>query len=187
MAFHFASYIMRIIGGIKKGHPIPIDKNFKGRPTTDFAREGLMNTLENMIDWQDCQLLDVFTGTGAFSLEAISRGAKSALALDIQASHVAHLNTLRHEWNWPQLRVLKTDSFQWIRTCQQKFDLIFADPPFAHDQLAQLPLLLLPLLENNGILVVEHDKKHRFDQLPNFVKEKKYGNVHFSFFTTFAS
>jgi len=178
---------MRIIGGIKKGHPIPIDKNFKGRPTTDFAREGLMNTLENMMDWQDCQLLDVFTGTGAFSLEAISRGAKSALALDIQANHVVHLNQLKRQWNWPQLTALKADSFQWVAHCQQKFDLIFADPPFAHPQLAQLPYLLLPLLEPDGILIIEHDKKHRFEDHPTFVKEKKYGNVHFSFFTTFAS
>ncbi len=178
---------MRIIGGIKRGHPIPIDKNFKGRPTTDFAREGLMNTLENMVDWPNCQVLDVFTGTGAFSLEAISRGAKSALAIDIQASHVVHLNKLKQQWNWPQLNAIKADSFQWTAHCPQKFDLFFADPPFAHAQLVELPELLWPLLQIDGILIIEHDKKHQFDHLPNFVKEKKYGNVHFSFFTKFAT
>ena len=105
---------MRIIGGIRKGHPIPIDKNFKGRPTTDFAREGLMNTLENMIDWSDCSVLDVFTGTGAFSLEALSRGAQSAWALDIQGSHIAHLNKIKLQWKLNQLSTYKVDSFAWI-------------------------------------------------------------------------
>jgi 16S rRNA (guanine(966)-N(2))-methyltransferase RsmD len=178
---------MRIIGGIRKGHPIPIDKNFKGRPTTDFAREGLMNTLENMIDWSDCSVLDVFTGTGAFSLEALSRGAQSAWALDIQGSHIAHLNKIKLQWKLNQLSTYKVDSFAWIPQCTHTFDVIFADPPFAHPQLPQLPEMLLRCLNPNGILVLEHDKTHQFHDHPTFVKEKKYGNVHFSFFTTFAT
>jgi len=177
---------MRIIGGKWKGLAIPIDKKFKGRPTTDFAREGLMNTLHHLVDWEEAQVLDLFAGTGAFSLEAISRGATSALALDIQVHHVAHIQKVAKEWNIRELVATKANSFEWIQKCTQRFEVIFADPPYDHPQLTALPELCWNSLKENGILIVEHDKRIHFDLHPHFLKEKKYGNVHFTFFTKLA-
>ena len=66
---------MRIISGIYKGRRFQLPKNFKARPTTDFAKEGLFNMLNNRIDFEDIRMLDLFAGTGSIGLEFLSRGA----------------------------------------------------------------------------------------------------------------
>jgi 16S rRNA (guanine(966)-N(2))-methyltransferase RsmD len=177
---------MRIIGGKWKGHPIPVDKKFNGRPTTDFAREGLMNTLHHMLDWGSSSVLDMFTGTGAFALECMSRGAEQTLALDIQHHHISHLSRVAKDWKIDRLQCIKTNSFDWIQNQSKSFDVIFADPPFDHPQLAQLPELCIPHLTDSGLFILEHNDHFSFHDHDCFLKEKKYGHVHFSFFTKLA-
>jgi 16S rRNA (guanine966-N2)-methyltransferase len=160
---------MRIIAGSLKGRSIDVPKNFKGRPTTDFAREGLFNVLNNRVNWNQTKVLDLFAGTGAFSLECFSRGSDTILAVDLQPLHT---------------RFIKQDVFKWIPTCSETFDLIFADPPYDLPGLTKLPRLILEkgLLNPEGVLIVEHGKRTDLSQIQGFMFEKTYSNVTFSFF-----
>ena len=176
---------MRIIAGTLKGRIIDVPRNFKGRPTTDFAREGLFNVLNNQLNWNaDIKVLDLFAGTGAFSLECFSRGANEILAVDVQPLHVKFINENFRKFGAESATAIKQDVFKWLPTLQEKFDLIFADPPYDIPGMMKLPKLIIDsgLLEPNGLLVVEHGKQTNFADVIGFKSERKYSNVTFSFF-----
>jgi 16S rRNA (guanine966-N2)-methyltransferase len=173
---------MRIIGGKFKGHPIPVSKQFNGRPTTDFAREGLMNALGHLIEWESTQVHDLFTGTGAMALECLSRGAQHVVACDIQVAHVRHLQILGKQWDLKNLHVLKVDCWSWLDSVTTLGDLVFADPPFDYIHLEKLPDKIIPKLHENAWFILEHPKEYSFASHDHFEREKKYGHVHFSFF-----
>lgn len=175
---------MRIIAGSLKGRSIDVPRNFKGRPTTDFAREGLFNVLNNRVDWQDAHVLDLFAGTGAFSLECFSRGAEQILAVDLQPLHVRFMNENFKKFEAHNAHAIKQDVFKWIPTVSEKFNLIFADPPYDIPGLVKLPGLVLEsgILTPGGVLVFEHGKRTKFTDQPGFKMEKVYSNVTFSFF-----
>ncbi len=175
---------MRIIAGAFKGRSINVPKNFKGRPTTDFAREGLFNVLNNRVEWSEAKVLDLFAGTGAFSLECFSRGASQILAIDMQPLHVRFINDNFKYFEAHDAHAIRQDVFKWIPSNQEKFNLIFADPPYDIPGLVKLPGLILQsgVLEVGGALVVEHGKRTNFANEPGFVMEKTYSNVTFSFF-----
>lgn len=175
---------MRIIAGAFKGRSINVPKNFKGRPTTDFAREGLFNVLNNRVEWSEAKVLDLFAGTGAFSLECFSRGASQILAIDMQPLHVRFINDNFKYFEAHDAHAIRQDVFKWIPSNQEKFNLIFADPPYDIPGLVKLPGLILQsgILEDGGVLVVEHGKRTNFANEPGFVMEKTYSNVTFSFF-----
>ena len=175
---------MRITGGTLKSRKLEVPKNLKARPTTDFAREGIMNSLESRLSFSEVKLLDLFAGTGAISLEFLSRGALSSLAIDIQFNHIKFIkkNASQHQVN---LTAYKADVLKWLKKPQElKFNCIFADPPYAISELPELPNMILNsgLLEEKGIIIIEHGKEHSFEEHPNFVYAKRYGNVNFSIF-----
>jgi 16S rRNA (guanine966-N2)-methyltransferase len=176
---------MRIIAGSLKGRSIEVPKNFKGRPTTDFAREGLFNVLNNRVEWSETKVLDLFAGTGAFSLECFSRGASQILAVDMQPLHVRFINENFKSFEAHDALAIKQDVFKWIQSNKEKFNLIFADPPYDLPGLVKLPGLILNgnILEEGGVLVVEHGKRTNLSDQPGFQLEKKYSNVTFSFFS----
>lgn len=175
---------MRIISGALKGRAIDVPKNFKGRPTTDFAREGLFNVLNNRVNWHDTKVLDLFAGTGAFSLECFSRGASHILAVELQPLHVRFINENFKNFEAHDAHAIKHDVFKWLPTNEEKFNLIFADPPYDLPAIVQIPGLILQkdMLDIGGILVVEHGKRTSFINEPGFLMEKTYSNVTFSFF-----
>lgn len=175
---------MRIISGSLKGRSIDVPRNFKGRPTTDFAREGLFNFLNNRVNWSESKVLDLFAGTGAFSLECFSRGAQDILAIDLQPLHVRFINENFRNFEALAAHAIKQDVFKWMPTATEKFNLIFADPPYDLPGLVRLPKLVqeFGLLAPNGLLIVEHGKRTNLSDQPGFLQEKKYSNVTFSFF-----
>jgi 16S rRNA (guanine(966)-N(2))-methyltransferase RsmD len=175
---------MRIISGTLKGRSIDVPRNFKGRPTTDFAREGLFNVLNNQLSWHNLKVLDLFSGTGAFALECFSRGAADILAIELQPLHVRCINENFRKFEANNAQAIKHDVFKWIPTTTEKFDLIFADPPYDIPGLTKLPTLVLEagILAPNGVLVVEHGKRTRFSDHPGFRQERAYSSVTFSFF-----
>lgn len=181
MAQCFDAYIMRIIGGIYKGLPIEVLKKFNGRPTTDFAREGLMNILHHMLDIEGATVLDLFSGTGALGLECTSRGAGHITSIESQAAHVLQIKK-NHQKFKVKGNVVKADALTWLKQNTTNFDLIIADPPFDLAQMMELPDLCLNLLKEGGLLVLEHGKEHTFETHSSFLKMKKFGHVHFSFF-----
>ena len=175
---------MRIIGGILKGRRIQ-PPHFSARPTTDFAKEGLFNVLVNQYDLSEMRVLDLFAGTGSIGLEFVSRGCKDVSCVEMNATHAAYIKSLARELQVePSLRVVRHNVFDFIPLCSQKYDLIFADPPYELQHLAGLPTKIreAELLHPNGCFILEHPAAFNFSSEPGFCKEKKYGNVHFSFF-----
>lgn len=177
---------MRIVGGKFKGRRFnPPAKNWPTRPTTDFAKEGLFNILQNQLDFSAIRALDLFGGSGNHCYELVSRGCPDVTFVDRHAACVAFAKqtaqTLGIETG---LRIVRADVFRFIQQAQAPYDYIFADPPYGLPQLDQLPDMILEqsLLLDGGWLVVEHDKRNSFDKHSAFLRERKYGGSIFSIF-----
>ena len=178
---------MRVISGKYKRRTFEVPRSFKARPTTDFAKENLFNVLTNLIDFEECaNVLDLFAGTGSISLEFVSRGCGRVVSVEREPSHHAFIYKVKEQLKETDWLPLRTDVFRYIERCHDSFDLIFADPPYALTRLGELPDLILGggLLAPDGLLVLEHGKEHSFASHPQFIQERIYGSVHFSFFGT---
>lgn len=176
---------MRIISGKFKKKAIIPPKNFKARPTTDMAKESLFNILENEYDFENLKILDLFGGTGSISYEFASRGVTDITCIELNYNHYSFIKKNSIALNIQnELKVIKTDVFRYIRNCNEKYDLIFADPPYDLKNIDTIPDLIFNnnLLLPNSILIVEHSDKTLFAKHPNFVRQKSYGSVNFSFF-----
>lgn len=176
---------MRIVRGKLKSRRIQVPKGFASRPTTDFAKEGLFNILDNIFDIDGITVLDLCSGTGNITLEFLSGGVQHVTAVDMNFACVRYLNKIAKELDVANdLTVLKGDVVQFLKKTPQKFDLIFADPPYAADFHREIITTVYEkdLLNEGGLLIIEHGKQTKTDDLPHFDFMKKYGSVHFSFF-----
>lgn len=175
---------MRIIRGKYGRRRFNVPRNITARPTTDFARENLFNVLDNMIDFDGITALDLFAGTGAISLEILSRGAEQVVAVEKAQVQIAFLKSVRTTLDAKNLSIIKGDVFKYLTGTTGSFDLIFADPPYDMDRFEEVPRLVLgsALLKEGGIFVLEHGKKHDFSDLPGFQRRLTYGSVNFSLF-----
>lgn len=175
---------MRIISGQFKGRRIDISSKITARPTTDFAKEGLFNVLNNRIDFEDIEVLDLFAGTGSIGLEFVSRGCKSATCIEKEKAHCLYIQKVCKLLKIENMHVRHADVFRFLKIAGMQYDVVFADPPYALDSLQQIPDLIfdLSLLKTDGLLILEHSAKHQFNTHPNFVEIRIYGNVNFSFF-----
>lgn len=175
---------MRIISGKYKGRHFDIPRNFKARPTTDFAKENLFNILCNIIDFENLDALDLFSGTGSISLELLSRGCASVTSVELDSLHFQHLRKTASTLKDDSWRIVRDDTFRYIRRCNESYDLIFADPPYALKELKEIPELILQsnLLRKGGIFIFEHGKDNDFSDNPHFFRHIAYGSVNFSFF-----
>ena len=176
---------MRIIGGTLKGKTIEPPAGFKARPTTDFAREALFDMIGNAYEFDDLKVLDLFGGTGAISYEFISRGVGRVWTIEMNPLHASFIsNTARHLGIADRLTVVRHNVFEFLPLCQEKFDIVFADPPYALEDLQTLPdkVFAADILHPACWFILEHGDEHSFADHPRFLREKKYGRVHFSFF-----
>ena len=176
---------MRIIGGTLKGKTIEPPAGFKARPTTDFAREALFDMIGNAYEFDDLKVLDLFGGTGAISYEFISRGVGRVWTVEMNPLHASFIsNTARHLGIADRLTVVRHNVFEFLPLCQEKFDIVFADPPYALEDLQTLPdkVFAAGILHPACWFILEHGDEHSFADHPRFLREKKYGRVHFSFF-----
>src|SRR5690554_1518737 len=173
---------MRIISGKYKSRRIQVPPNLKARPTTDFAREGLFNVLSNFIDWEETSALDLFSGTGSIALELVSRGCPRVVSVESEHLHWRFISMTKEKLEAKELYPLKADSFKFIETCREQFDLIFADPPYDMKEVDTIPDLIFEkkLLKPDGLLILEHSRTHNFTLLPQFSNELKYRSVHFT-------
>ncbi|MBP1639788.1 MAG: putative methyltransferase, RsmD family [Bacteroidetes bacterium] len=177
---------MRIVSGKFKGRRFSPPTHITARPTTDFAKESLFNVLNKYIDFEACVALDLFSGTGSISYEFASRGAMRIVSVEMSDKHLAFIHKIRQDLGL--LKVIfpiKMDVFRYIQQGKEKFDIIFADPPYEMKELPSLPGLVLnsSLLNETGIFVLEHSAKQNFSADPNFLEHRQYGNVNFSLFT----
>lgn len=176
---------MRIISGRYKGRRLELPKNFKARPTTDFAKENLFNVLMNKgIDWEDCHALDLFGGTGSISFELVSRGCPKVLCIEKDPLNYSFIDKTKNLLKAEELTVLKMDVFKFLSTCKPQFDFIFADPPYDLKFLPDVPRIVLEkdLLKDGGLFIMEHSKDYDFSALPLFKEKRVYGSVNFSIF-----
>lgn len=175
---------MRIISGIYRGKNIQTPTNFKLRPTTDFAKEALFNILTNNFSFENINVLDLFSGTGNITYEFASRGAHSIIAVESNYQHYNFISKEVKKMNFNQVKVIKADVFKFLKKCNQKFDIIFADPPYELDNYIDIYNLITEnkLYNQEAILIIEHSKNLDFSDKPYFKIKRNYGSVNFSFF-----
>ncbi len=175
---------MRIISGSHRGRMIHPGKEFTARPTTDTAKESLFNILANSFDIEEVDVLDLFAGTGSISYEFASRGCKLIEAVEINYKHATFIHKTKTELKFDQLRLVRTNAFQYLKTCYRKFDIIFADPPYDMDEIETLPDIIISkgLLKDGGVFILEHPKNLNFSKHANLSDHRAYGSVNFSFF-----
>ena len=175
---------MRIITGILKGRRLNPTENLPVRPTTDMAREGLFNILNNILDYEELSVLDLFSGTGAVSFEFISRGVKEVTAIEINSKCTDFIKKSAQQFGVNNLHVVRSDVFDLLKRAYKKFDVIFADPPYQLEDLPTLPDLIFEkqMLADGGVFILEHSKEHSFENHPCFWQHRKYGKVNFTFF-----
>ena len=176
---------MRIIRGKYGRRRFDVPTNITARPTTDFARENIFNVMENIIDFDDApSALDLFAGTGAVSFEFLSRGCSSVTSVEKAATQYNFIKKVAKELGDDNISVIRGDALKFVQSCRQKFDVIFADPPYNLPDFGSIPGLLLTseMLKPTSIVIIEHSRNYDFSHLPHFSEHRAYGSVNFSIF-----
>ncbi|MDY2586532.1 RsmD family RNA methyltransferase [Winogradskyella aquimaris] len=176
---------MRIISGTYKGRKIVAPAKLPVRPTTDMAKEALFNILNNQYYFDDISVLDLFAGTGNISYEFASRGTEDITAVDDHYQCTKFISHTAKALEMP-IRAIKSDVFKFLENSKQQYSIIFADPPynFSIDLFSKIPKLVFDnkLLDDRGLLIIEHSKHTDLSDLSNYSHSKKYGGNMFSFF-----
>lgn len=177
---------MRIVGGARKRRQIIPPRNFRARPTTDFAKENLFNVLQNLYDLDETDVLDLFSGTGSISYEFASRGARRVVSVEMNPLHQRFIAATAKELGFDQIQSIKTNVFVYLKSLAgaESFDIVFADPPYDMDGVETLPELVFGggFVREDGIFILEHSAEKDFSEYPNFYERRSYGSVQFSFF-----
>ena len=176
---------MRIISGLHKGRRIIAPKKLPARPTTDIAKEALFNILSNQYEFESIDVLDLFSGTGNISYEFCSRGANSIHCVDKNKNCTKFITNTSFKLNMP-IQVNCSDVFKYLKNNYDKYDIIFADPPYdiVQTELEKLVNLIINnrLIKKNGVFIVEHSKHKSMSKMKNFIELRTYGGSCFSFF-----
>ncbi len=175
---------MRIIAGTLRGRRLNPPQNLPVRPTTDMARESLFNILNNYVDYEECSVMDLFAGTGAVSMEFVSRGAREVTSIDINVQCTDFIKQSVAQFGVKNLHVVRADVFDLLKRANRKFDIVFADPPYALEGLPTLPDIVFDreVLTDDGIFILEHPGEFSFEEHPHFWQHRSYGKVNFTFF-----
>ena len=160
---------MRVITGSARGRRLGELKGMETRPTTDKVKESIFNCIQ--FDVEDARVLDLFAGTGQLGIEALSRGAKSALFVDKRADAVK----------------LVRDSLAALGTQSGRFDIIFLDPPYESGLLKQAmeKIAQFDILSPHGIMVAESPQNQTLPELPapyGLYREYRYGKIKVSIY-----
>ena len=176
--------MIRIISGEHRGRKIRAPKQLNARPTTDRAKEGLFNILNNRFYFDEIKALDLFSGTGNLSYELVSRGCTQVTAVDADRLAVKFIGDTASQLNMHGLQAVRNTAENYLSGVIGSYDLILADPPYQYDRYEWLieEVFNRELLSDGGLLVLEHDVKTRLDELAHFSERRTYGNSCFSFF-----
>ena len=176
---------MRIIAGELGGRRInPPAKMPYTRPTTDVAKEGLFNILQNNLEFTGMKTLDLFGGTGSISYELASRGVADITIVEKDRQMADFIQKTSDNLQLKNFKISRMDVFRFIEQCGEKFDFIFAGPPYALQNIDDLPKLIfeLGLLKSNGWFVLEHTPANDYEKFPFYKTERNYGTTIFSIF-----
>lgn len=176
---------MRIVSGTCRGRIIDPPSNFRARPTTDFAKENIFNVLANRYDFEELDVLDLFSGTGSISFEFASRGARSVTSIELDPIHQRFIKETAVKLKLDQIKSYKMNAFSFVNSAKVDFDMIFADPPYDLEGIDALPDLIFKnnMVRRDGLFIFEHSKNKDFSQHPNFDERRNYGSVNFSLFS----
>lgn len=177
---------MRIISGKFKSRILRTPKDLPVRPTTGYAKESLFNILNNWYYFDDLIVLDLFTGTGNISFEFASRGSERVVSIDSNRDCINFVESTITELGLDTvMSANRMDSMDYVELATEKFNVIFADPPYDYEDYPKLieTILERELLKENGTLIIEHDKRHDFSEIKHFEDHRGYGNVNYSFFS----
>lgn len=154
------------------------------RPTTDIAKEGLFNILQNNLDFDALKVLDLFGGTGCISYELASRGAPDITIVEKDNKMYDFIKKTSAELAFENFNVIKSDVFRFIETTNQQYDFIFAGPPYALATIDDLPLKIFEkqILKPKGWFVLEHTPRNNYKKFANYKTERNYGTTIFSIF-----
>jgi len=175
---------LRIVHGELSGRRPLLPKSLDARPTTDTARGALFNILLNRYDFESIRVLDLFSGSGCISYEFASLGCKDITAVERDRIHCEYIRKNIQLLGIPAMRLVQTDVFQFLKKQQPRYNIIFADPPYNHPGLPELPQLIAKscLCKEEGVFILEHGASNNFANDPGWLEERAYGMVHFSFF-----
>lgn len=180
---------MRVISGKARGLKLDTPKNLDVRPTTDRVKESLFNIINPYI--RESNILDLFAGTGSLGIECLSRGAKNCVFVDKSKDSIgivkSNVKKARVENKSTILNIDFKDAVKRLSVQNQKFDVIFMDPPYYENMFIDCLKSIdeLNLLKEDGLIVVEHDTKDLFDDSIGRLyksREKKYGNTTITFY-----
>lgn len=176
---------MRIISGKYKSKRINAPKNLPTRPTKDIAKEALFNIINNLYYYEDLSVIDLFAGIGSISFEFASRGVHQIISVDKHYGCVKFIRSISEELNL-NINTIKSDVYKFLKNTDSKADIIFADPPynFTDEQFLAIYTLVFEkkLLQENGLLIIEHSKATDLSNTKHFSFNKRYGDSVFSFF-----
>lgn len=176
---------MRIISGTLGGRKIlPPVKMPYTRPTTDIAKEGLFNIIENNLEISDLKTLDIFGGTGSISYELASRGADDLTIVEKDTVMYEFIKKTSTDLSLENFKTIKMEVFKYLQQCSETFDLIFAGPPYALTTINDLPKIIFEknLLNKKGWFVLEHTPANDYKNFPHFKTQRNYGTTVFSIF-----
>jgi 16S rRNA (guanine(966)-N(2))-methyltransferase RsmD len=176
---------MRIVGGTFGGRRFSPPSRIPARPTTEVAKEGLFNILNNMLDFEGLKTLDLFGGTGSISYELASRGATDLTLVERDLVTIDFIKKTTKELGiTDKLQIIRGDVFKFMKANIEQYNFIFAGPPYALDSIDDLPLLVFEknMLLPEGIFVLEHTPRNDYQHHPHFLKLKNYGTTVFTFF-----
>lgn len=154
------------------------------RPTTDMAKEALFNILYNSYDFDSCNVLDLFCGTGNISIEFASRGVQHVTSVDKHSGCIYWVKSVIERYQLNEIELHKADVFKFLEQHTKSYQIIFADPPYDLSTIPLIPQLVAKnkLLTENGLLVVEHPSLLKLKDQPGYTETRRYGNSSFSFF-----
>lgn len=142
--------------------------------------------MQNSIDLEDIKTLDLFGGTGSISYELASRGASDLTIVEKDEKMHAFIKKNIEALKIENAKVVRSEVFRFIRECKEQFDLIFAGPPYALQNIDDLPVQIFQhnLLKEGGTFILEHTPRNHYENFPHFKMSRNYGTTLFSFFTS---
>ncbi len=175
--------MLRIISGSLKGRKLADSSKFDLRPTTDRNREALFNIINSNFEISGANVLDLCAGTGAFAIEAISRGANKAICVERNRDHVNLIKQNLQKFAIEDRVVVKNNDANNLSYLKgEKFDLVFIDPPYA----VKIDKIIKSLIENDlidedSLVITETGEEFKTELLQN-IDSRKYGISWFGFF-----
>lgn len=175
---------MRIVSGKYKGKKIDPPGGLGIRPTTDRAREALFNIINNYYNFEDLSILDLFSGSGAVSIEFLSRGCKNICSVEWNRKTIIYLEKLSENLGVDNWYIYRQNCLEFLQNTSLCFDIIFMDPPYDMPQKINLVEIILrrKLFLSDGLIIMEHQSNENFSHYPFFEEKRTYGNSTFTFF-----